>query len=138
VARYCGQCGLSLTVVNGAVLGPGHAPHPAPLPAPEGMAAVDGAVHLYYRWQVVGGGRPLIGTEPLELFFFNGGYSLQNVQLQVRGADSAGQSVLAVEREIETLPRGQTAQVEIPSYELRGPVHVLRAALIRAEFGLEQ
>jgi len=138
VARYCRQCGLTLTLVGGAVLGPGHAPHPAPLPTPEGMAAVDRAVHLYYRWQVAGGGRPLVGTEPLEVFFFNGGYSLQSVQVQIQGADRAGQTVLAIEREIETLARGQTAPVEVPSYELRGPVHVLRAALLRAEFGAEQ
>ncbi len=137
VAHYCRQCGLRLEVAGGAVAGAGRIRHPNPLVSAEATAAVAGAAHLHYGRQPVGGGTPLLGTEPLELTVFNGGYDLANVVLRVRGDGEAGRSLFALMREIETLARGQAVRLEIPSYELPGPLHALHVELVSAEFGAQ-
>ena len=138
VARYCRHCGLLMESVAGAMLSAGRTRHPDPLAPTEAAVPVVGAAHLYYRWQPVGGGTPLLGTEPLVLTVFNGGYSLGEVVLRVRGEDRAGQPLFAIHREIETVLRGQSVDVEIPSYELPGPVQALHVELVSAEFGAQE
>lgn len=134
VASFCRNCGLPLGVEDGVVLGAGHVRHPQPLPPTEPAKPVEGAVDLHYRWQVAGGGTPLLGTEPLEVWVFNGGYSLAEVAVRIRGEDQAGRELFTTEREIERWLRGASVRLEIPSWELPDPVQTLRVELIQAEF----
>jgi len=138
VAHYCRHCGLLLEDAVGVVRSAGRTRHPAPLTPTEAAAPVGGAAHLYYRWQPVGGGTPLLDTEPLVLTVFNGGYSLASVVLRVRGEDQAGRPLFAIHREIEALVRGQSVDLEVPSYELPGPVQALHVELVSAEFGAQE
>jgi len=93
-----------------------------------------GAADLCFTWQAAGGGPPLLGTETLELQLFNGGYDLAEVLLLVQGQDRSGRELLSSQRQIDQWPRGQTIRLEIPSYELAGPVHTLTVKLVKAEF----
>ena len=138
VAHYCRQCGLRLEVAGGAVAGAGRIRHPNPLVSAAATTAVAGEAHLHFGWQPVGGGAPLLSTEALELTVFNGGYDLANVVLRVRGDGDAGQPLFAITRDIEMLARGQAASLEIPSYELPGPLHTLHVELVSAEFGAQE
>lgn len=138
VARFCRNCGLGLEIGAEGVLGAGRAPHPDPLPCPDGFGPLLQAAHLYFRWEATGGGTPLLGTEPLALSLFNGGYELRQVVLRVCGTDRKGQPVFQLDREIEEWPRGQLVPLEIPSYELPDRVHGLHVELISAEFGEQE
>ena len=135
VARFCRHCGLCLEVSPDGVLGAGRAPHPEPLAPPEGFLAIGLAANLHYAWHAVGGGRPLLGTEPLVLVVFNGGYDLAQVVLRVSGTGRGEKVLFAVEREIEEWPRGGQTELEISSYELSDTVQTLSVELVQAGFG---
>jgi len=135
LARFCRNCGLALIAGAEGVLGAGRAPHPEPLTPPDGCQEIEAARDLYFRWHAVGGGVPLLGTEPLVVKVFNGGYDLRAVLLRISGTGSAGLVLLAAQREIEDWPRGATVALEIPSYELPDPVQTLTVELVQAEFG---
>lgn len=135
VARFCGRCGLILALGAGGLLGAGRAPHPQPLPPPEGFEPVTAAVNLHFSWEAAGGGAPLLGTETLQLNVFNAGYDLAEVVLRVRGTDESDRELFAIERELEDWPRGRPVRLEIPSYEVPDPVRALKVELVKAEFG---
>jgi hypothetical protein len=137
VARFCGNCGLGLTLGPGGMLGAGQAPHPEPLPPPHEFLPIQWAANLYYYPEAAGGGPPLLGTEPLELSVFNAGYDLAQVVLRVSGTGEAGQPLFAVTRDLEEWRRGETARLEIPSYELPGPVATVIVEFVQAEFAQE-
>lgn len=134
LAKFCRQCGLRLVVDGGRVLGAGVAPHPEPLKPGGESWPIAGGADLHFTWQVAGGGKALLGTEPLELNVFNGGHSLVEVALRIDGYNERGRPVLSVERELEKWIRGQSVTLEIASWELPGPVSALRVSLVRAEF----
>ena len=138
VARYCRHCGLPLEVGAKGVLGAGRARHPQPLSPERDASPIEGAADLYFHWQAIGGGTPLLGTESLGLDVFNGGHNLAEVVLRVQGEDNTGKRLFAVEREIESWPRGQWARLEIASYELPDPVSTLLVDLVKAEFGVQE
>jgi hypothetical protein len=138
VARFCRHCGLGLVAGLEGLLGAGRAPMADPLPAPAGFQPVQQAANLYLRWEAIGGGAPLLGTESLALLLFNGGYDLAEVDLRVVGTGKAGQTLCAIERTIEDWARGQQVQLEIPSYELPDRVQALYVELRNAEFGKQQ
>ena len=133
-ARFCRNCGLLLTRGVGGVLGAGRAPHPAPLTAPQGFAEVASAAHLHFASEAVGGGAPLLSTEPLLLKLFNGGYDLVEVVVRVCSVDRGGRELAAAEHEVRALPRGGQVAVEVPSYELPDRVRALKVELVKAEF----
>lgn len=135
VARYCRQCGLVLARGAAGLLGAGRVPHPQPLPPPAGFVPVAEAANLSFRWEAAGGGRPLLGTEPLSLRAFNGGYGLAQVALRIRACDGAGREVCTAAREVAEWPRGGEVELEIASYELRDRVQAVRLELVQAEFG---
>jgi hypothetical protein len=137
LARFCGNCGLGLKLGTGGVLGAGRAPHPEPLSPPDGFLPVQGAANLYFCAEAAGGGPPLLGTEALEFSVFNGGYSLAQVVLGVSGEGAPGQPMFAVTRDIEGWRRGQMTRLEIPSYELPGPVATVNVEFVQAEFAPE-
>ena len=134
VARFCGNCGLSLTFEDGRILGAGRVRHPDPLSPSEPAEPIVGAENLDCWWQAVGGGTPLLGTEPLEVWVFNGGYSLENVGLRIRGEDRSGRELFSTEREIQELPRGASTRLEVSSWELPDPVQTIHVELIKADF----
>ena len=138
VARYCRNCGLALQAADGGPPRAGLTPHPQALTPPPDFNPIGAAVDLHFSWSAAGGGHTLLGTEPLELNLFNGGYDLAEVVLAVRGEDETGGSLFAIDREVETWPRGSVIQVEIPSYELPDPVKTLHVALISAAFGQQE
>ncbi len=134
MAHFCAQCGLMLEVGAQGVRGAGRAPHRDALPAPEKYESIQQAANLHFRSEAAGGGAPLLGTEALMVTVFNGGYDLCEVVLRLRGQDAAGQELVAVEREINEWPRGESVELEIPSYELPDIVHALSVELVTAEF----
>jgi hypothetical protein len=137
-ARYCRQCGLPLIADDDGLRGAGRVPHPEPLSPPRDHWPIEHAQDLHFRWQAAGGGTPLLGTEALEVWVFNGGYDLVDVVLATRGEDAAGQTVFRVERELASWPRGETQRLEIPSWELADRVQGLRVALVRAAFDTDE
>lgn len=137
VARFCRRCGLVLKMGARGPLGAGRAPHRDPLPPPEGFEPIGSAKNLHFRWQVVGGGTPLLGTEPLELSVFNGGYGLKEVVLRVIGLDESGSALCQLEREISQWQRGATVTLEIASYDLPDRVRGIGVELIKTEFAEE-
>ncbi len=134
MAHFCAQCGLMLEVGAQGVRGAGRAPHRDALPAPEGYESIREAVDLHYRCEAASGGSLLLGTEPLTVTAFNGGYDLCEVVLRVWVRNAAGQELVAVEREIQEWPRGESVELEIPSYELPDIVRALSVELVTAEF----
>lgn len=137
-ANFCGHCGLRLIRDGAGVRGAGKVQHPEPLQPAVAAWTIDDAEHLHFRWQAVGGGKPLLGTEPLEVDVFNGGYDLVNVVLRIEGHDAAGKTLFGIEREIEQWLRGQSLTLQIPSWELPDPVSTLGVRLVWAEFGAEE
>ena len=137
MARFCRNCGLGLELGLVGVLGAGQAPHPEPLSPPDGFQPIQRAANLYFCAEAAGGGRPLLGTEALELSVFNGGYSLVLVVLRVTGAGESGQPLFAVTREIDDWRRGVMTRLEIPSYELPGPVAAVSVEFMEAGFAKE-
>lgn len=139
VARFCSQCGLSLTAGVGGAVVPGRIRHPKPVPPPDGFEPCKEADHLHYRWGPAWGKSFLLGTEGIAVFLFNGAYPLQEVVLKVCGIDDTGTERFSLQPTIEAVPVGQEVKVEIPSYELSDdfsePVRKLEATLVSAEFG---
>jgi hypothetical protein len=133
-ASFCRHCGLGLARDHRGVLGAGRAPHPAPLPCDAPARTIGDAANLHYRWEAVGGGAPLLGTEPLELSVFNGGYDLADVVLRVCGLNEAEHELFSTSREIPAWARGAWLKLEIPSWELPDLVHALSVALVSAAF----
>lgn len=131
-ARFCALCGLSLLAERDGPLEAGRVRHPAPAPIPPGLNPVSDAVLLYFGWAPSLGG--LTETESLTLRLFNAGYALQNVRLDVRGEGPDGRVVLARGYDVEHLPRAGEVSVGVPSYDIGGPLRVLRVALSSAEF----
>lgn len=107
-------------------------PHPRPLAVPKGFRSCLDAEHLHYRWESSWGGAPLLSTESLAVIVFNSGHALRAVRLQIEGHHT-GKSVFIVEREVETLPRGRKATLEIPSYEMTDLLDELTVSLVSAE-----
>lgn len=138
VARFCRHCGLGLEVGPDGVLGAGRAPLTDPLPGPQGFQPVRQAANLYFRWEAIGGGPPLLGTESLALLLFNGGYDLADVNLRVVGTGQTGRALCAIDRTVEEWPRGQHVRLEIPSYELPDRVQALYVELRSAAFGKQE
>ena len=136
-ARFCAHCGLLLESADGGPLGPGSVRHPDPLPVPEGFEPCDDTVNLHFRWESAWGGTRLLGTEGMAVALFNGGYPLQTVVLAIRGADKTGRELFALEHPVDEAPRGREVSIEVPSYELPGPVHKVRVSLVSAEFGTD-
>lgn len=136
-ARFCPQCGLRLEMGATGLLGAGRLRHPNPTAPAAGWEPVENAADLYYRWYPVGGGRPLLGTEPLEVRVFNGGYSLANATLRVEllGETGARPQSGVLQRELADCPRGEERAFEIASWELNDRVQELRVTLVQAEFG---
>lgn len=136
VARFCRHCGLRMEWGARGICGAGALPHGDPLEPPDAYVPVAGAAHLYFHHQAAGGGGArLLGTEPVLLSLFNGGYDLVEVRLRIVGLDATGAARFEVARELESWRRGQTVESEIPSYELPEPVRALRVELANAEFG---
>lgn len=134
-AGFCRHCGLRLERTATGLAGAGRVQHPDPLPPPQGTQPVDGAPDLFFRWEADSGGSPLLGTEPLRLIAFNAGYNLELVVLQIRGLGRDGAAVFTIAREIDLWNRGDTATLDIPSWELPDPVQTIRVALVQAGFG---
>ncbi len=76
----------------------------------------------------------MIGTEPLGLSLYNGGFTLRSVVLKITGTDAAGRSAVNVEKTIEELPRGVRVTIEVPSYDISEPLRDVRVALVSAEY----
>jgi hypothetical protein len=54
--------------------------------------------------------------------------------LRISGRDGQGVGVFSTAREMEELGHGQRVALEIPSYDLTGPVRAVSVALARAAF----
>lgn len=134
VARFCGRCGLTLTVGIDGTQRAGRVRHARPLPVPEGYLPCQDAADLYYRRESALGGAPLLATEGLKLLVFNAGYPLRDVVLRISGWDKDDAELFALERELAELPAGKPVALEIPSYELPAPQKSLRVELASAEF----
>jgi hypothetical protein len=137
VARFCRHCGLVLKLGARGPLGPGHVPHPEPAAVPSGFEPIAGSENLYFHWTALGGGRPLLGTEPLALQVINVGYGLREVVLRVTGSDENGRALCTLEREIAEWLFGVEVDLEIASYELPDRVRALQVELVQAEFAAE-
>lgn len=134
VARYCRHCGLRLHRGATGILGAGHAAHPEPDTIPDEFRPVTGAADLHYTWESASGGRPLLGTETLQVILLNVGYDLVEVTLRVCGRDPSGQVVADITQEVPELPRARRVPVEVPSYELNAPLAALEVTLVSATF----
>jgi hypothetical protein len=77
----------------------------------------------------------LLGTEPLSVSLFNGGYSLERVTVRLRGEDAEGAMLFERDYTVPQLPRSGRSSIEVPSYDLTQPLHKLQATLVEAEFG---
>lgn len=137
VGRFCGYCGLRLEPGPEGLRGAGQVRHRKPLAMPEAFEPIRDAVDLYFRWQAVGGGKPLLGTEPLEVVVFNGGYDLSNVELAVGGIGRDDGQVFTTSRLLPRLARGQQQTIEIPSWEMPDRVVRITVALRSAEFAAD-
>jgi len=130
-ARFCQTCGKALVATMNSA---GRAFHPAALGPPVEMTAVERAAHLFVAVESAWGGGPLIGTEPLQLVLFNGGYALRTAVLQIDAFDRAGQRVFGVEKVAVDIPRGGRVAIEVASYEIPEPVQRVRVSLVSAEY----
>ena len=137
VARFCANCGLALGTGLDGPSEAGRIRHPEPLAPPEGFELCQQAAELYYHLEAAWGGERLLGTESIGVVLFNAGYPLQEVVLNVRGADDSGKELFSVEHAVQDLPRGEQVKIEVPSYELPAPMRVLSVSLVSAEFGPE-
>ncbi len=135
VARYCRRCGLWLEpLAQGGSLPPGRWPHPAALPPPSGCAPIERSAQLWWRSESAFGGRTLLPTEGLRIALFNGGYTLEEVALEILGADQAGRQACRCTEQIERIEQGRLLTVELPSYEIQRPLRALRLRLLAARF----
>lgn len=134
-ARFCAQCGLRLSEDAGGLVGARALEHPHPLAPPAGFQPCPGAADLFYAWSPEWGGHMLLGTEPLNVLLFNAGYALADVAVRITGIDELGNGVMSKEHEVESLARGATATIEIPSYDLPDRIRKIEVELVRAAFG---
>jgi len=133
-ARFCAACGLSLAPGIDGSHSPGRIAHPRPAAPPAGFNPCADAAQLYYAWESSLGGSALIGTEGLVVSFFNAGYGLCDAVVALRGEGRDAVVVLERSYDIPHLPQGKAVTLEVPSYDLAGPLRVLRAALVAAQF----
>jgi len=115
-------------------LPPGRWPHPAALPPPAGYAPIEQSAQLWWRSESAFGGQTLLPTEGLRIALFNGGYTLEEVALEILGADEAGQPACRCTEQIERIEQGRLLTVELPSYEIQRPLRALRLRLLAARF----
>ena len=133
-AKFCASCGLSLAPGVDGSHDPGRVAQPQPAAPPAGFNPCANAAQLYFSWESSLGGSTLIGTEGLQVSLFNAGYGLVEATLSLRGEGRDSAIVLEREYSVEQLPRGQIVTLEVPSYDLGGPLRVLRATLVAARF----
>ena len=76
----------------------------------------------------------LLGTETIAVVFFNGGYSLEDAVLRVRGLDANNKCVFNLDMPEIRLPRGVEVTIEIPSYEVSQPASSLDVELRSGRF----
>jgi hypothetical protein len=138
IARFCARCGLSLQAGLDGIRRAGRIRHPRPAPAPDGYVPCRDAADLYYHSESSLGGEVLISTEGVNVIVFNAGYPLREVVFDVRGEGKDGKELFAVERTVQELPQGKDISLEIPSYELPGPMGALKVSLVSAAFGPEE
>ena len=138
IARFCGRCGLSLAVGVDGTRWPGRVAHPQPRPVPDGFQRCEQTPDLYVQCRSAFGGQALLGTEGLRIRIFNAGYALAHVTLHLRGVDRAGGVCLDVRPTLERLPRGESVEIEVPSYEIHAPLDALRVLLEHAEYADER
>lgn len=136
-AKFCAGCGLSLDFVPGEAPRAGTIRHPRPKNAPDGFERCGGADDLYFRWKSAWGSGTFLGTEPIAVSVFNGGYPLESVDLKVTGTDGEGKTAFDVGMRVSALSHGETAEIEVPSYEYSTPASTINVSLVSAEFGVE-
>lgn len=134
VAQYCGRCGLSLQTDGGGPPGPGRVRHPQPLPPPAGAQRCRFACDLYFTYCSSWGGPLVLGCETISLRLFNAGYDLTDVTVRIDALRADGREVISTTRDIGLLPRGGSAQLEVPSYDLSDPVHEVNVYLTAAHY----
>ena len=131
-ALFCGLCGLA---VGDARESAGRTPHPDPLTPPAGFRLVGSAADLFFAWHPAwGGGHVLLGTEPLIVQLFNAGHGLVNVTVEVVTRDRDGRELSVLPQEIEELPRAETREIEIASYDMPAPISDLSMRFVHGEF----
>lgn len=133
-SRYCGRCGLTLEPGVDGTFAAGRVRDPRPTPAPAGFVPVEGAAQLCFRWESEFGGQQLSGTEGLVIDIHNVGYPLCEVAIELRGEGRDQTVVLDYSVELESIGKGVTRRVMVASYELSGPLRMLRARLKSAVF----
>ena len=72
----------------------------------------------------------LLGTETIAVILFNGGFSLEDVVLKIRGLEPGGREAFAKEHALAALPRGGRVTVEVPSYEVSAPAGDIVVSLV--------
>lgn len=92
---------------------------------------------MYYRWKSAWGSGTFLGTEPIAVSLFNGGYPLESVDLKVTGRDGEGTTVFDVGMQVNALAHGETVEIEVPSYEYSTSAATINVSLVSAEFGVE-
>jgi hypothetical protein len=78
----------------------------------------------------------LSGTETIAVLVFNGGHSLREVVLGVCGRDEQGAEAFTMRRELTDLPRGETARLEVASYDLPAPACNIGVTLVSGKVDL--
>ena len=136
-ARFCAGCGLSLDFVPGEAPRAGRIRHPRPKNAPDDFEQCEGTEDLHFQWKSAWGSGTFLGTEPIAVTLFNGGYPLESVELKVTGTDTEGKSAFDIEMQVSALPHGETVEIEVPSYEYSTPAATIKVTLVSAEFGSE-
>ncbi len=129
VARYCRRCGQEFVEAAHEPAASAPARHPTPLAPGLGFQPVQGMTDLHFKWHAAWGGVMLLGTETIAVVLFNGGYSLEDVVLRIRGFDAHKKIVFGLDMPVERLPRGRTTTLEIPSYEVPQPASSLGVEL---------
>jgi hypothetical protein len=127
---------LLLAQGDTGLLGAGNGPHPEPLAPPDGFEPIQNSENLHYSWSATSGGERLLGTEPVAVRIWNGGYDLAEVALRIRGLEQSGLEIFRAERAVTSWPRGSEVKLEIASWEIPDPVHALHVELLRAQFAL--
>lgn len=133
-ARYCRRCGQGFEEAAREPAASAPARHPTPLKPGPGFQPVEGMTDLYFEWHAAWGGAMLLGTETIAVVLFNGGYSLEEAVLRVRGFDTAKKCVFGLDIPVERLPRGKNVTIEIPSYEVSQPASALGVTLKSGRF----
>lgn len=127
---------MSLDWLPGVPRTAGRIRHPKRLAAPDGYQRCEHTEDLHYHWQSAwGDNASFLGNEPIAVRLFNGGYTLETVELRVQGTDADGETVFDIVVPLSELPRGKEVNIEVPTYEVtRSPTSVT-VTLASAEFG---